>query len=414
MPYPGLQTVVSNHALTLRNLIEGSIHGLVCNQFNQPVANQTVTLNGVENATTTTNAQGQFHFNDLTPGAYVVNVNGILRIVIVGSGEEEVAMAGLASPLDPGQFEQLNPDLKIIIQGGTDPIAPRVASVKVVSSQWTEPFLDEVDPVDGEGYPIPTGPDQLKTLPWINVNEILVEFSEPMNITAADISLHGVSVANYATAFNYNAATRTASIQLTGGNFIGADKLVVHVNDTAKDLAGNALDGEWTNGVSTFANMGNGTPGGDFNFRVNVLPGDSRQDGQNLGQFDGVLGTDVIKVRNAQFLTTTDAAYSPFDDVNGSGNVSGVDVVAVRNRQFTGLPAGNPVAPPASGASLVDSVFGTGASFGKGDDDDLLLALATGSASSSDAVFESAVGGDSDGEDGAVGSIDDLFAALGS
>jgi hypothetical protein len=417
MFYPGIQTPVSNHALTLRNLIEGSIHGLVCNQFNQPVANQIVTLTGVENAQTTTNAQGQFHFNDLTPGAYVVSVNGILRIVIVGSGEEEVAMAGLASPLDPGQFETLNPDLKIIIQGGGDPVGPKVASVKVVSSQWTEPFLDEVDPVDGEGYPIPTGPDQLKTLPWININEILVEFNEPMNIVAADISLNGVSVANYATAFNYNAATRTASIQLTGGNFIGADKLILHVNDTAKDLAGNALDGEWVNGVSNFGNMGNGIAGGDFNFRINVLPGDSRQDGQNLGAFDGVLGTDVIKVRNAQFLTTTDAAYSPFDDVNGSGNVSGVDVVAVRNRQFTGLPTGNPVAPAGSGASLsdddVDSVFGNGASFGKADDDDLLMALATGSGSSTDAVFESSDDGD-DGEAQAVGSIDDLFAALGS
>ena len=52
--------------------------------------------------TTTTNAQGQFHFNDLTPGAYVVNVNGILRIVIVGSGEEEVAMAGLAGAARSG------------------------------------------------------------------------------------------------------------------------------------------------------------------------------------------------------------------------------------------------------------------------------------------------------------------------
>ena len=72
-----------------------------------------------------------------------------------------------------------------------------MASVKVVSSQWTEPFLDEVDPVDGEGYPIPTGADQLKTLPWININEVLVEFTESMNIVAADISLHGVSVANY-------------------------------------------------------------------------------------------------------------------------------------------------------------------------------------------------------------------------
>ena len=257
MPYPGLQTVVSNHALTLRNLIEGSIHGLVCNQSNQPVPNVTVVLAGPENAQTTTNAQGQFHFNDLTPGAYVVNVNGILRIVIVGSGEEEVAMAGLASPLDPGQFETLNPDLKIIIAGTTlDVVGPRVASVKVVSSQWTEPFLDEVDPAEGEGYPIPTGADQLKTLPWININEVLVKFSESMNIVASDISLHGVTVPNYGTAFNYDAASRTARIQLTGGNFIGADKLVLHINDTAKDVAGNALDGEWTNGVSTYAAHG--------------------------------------------------------------------------------------------------------------------------------------------------------------
>jgi hypothetical protein len=302
-----------------------------------------------------------------------------------------------------------------------------VASVKVVSSQWTEPFLDEVDPVDGEGYPIPTGADQLKTLPWININEVLVEFTEDMMITAADMSLHGVSVANYATTFLYNAPTRTARIQLTGGAFIGADKLVLHVNDTAKSLDGRALDGEWVDGVSTYAaGMGTGVAGGDFNFRINVLPGDSRQDGQNLGQFDGVLGTDVIKVRNAQFLITTDPTYSPFDDVNGSGNVSGVDVVAVRNRQFTGLPPGSPVAPAGSGASLgddeVDSVFGDGAAvFGKaavagdaGDDGLLVLALASSSASSSDDEFESSASSNGSGEGGSVGSIDDLFAALGS
>jgi hypothetical protein len=171
--------------------------------------------------------------------------------------------------------------------------------------------------------------------------------------------------------------------------------------------------------------MGNGTAGGDFNFRINVLPGDSRQDGQNLGAFDGVLGTDVIKVRNAQFLTTADGKYSPFDDVNGSGNVSGVDVVAVRNRQFTGLPVGNPVAPAGSGASLggddVDSVFGDGSAvFGKAavagdanDDGLLVLALASSSSTSSDAEFES-LSDDGGSESEAVGSIDDLFAALGS
>jgi hypothetical protein len=135
----------------------------------------------------------------------------------------------------------------------------------------------------------------------------------------------------------------------------------------------------------------------------------------------------VIKVRNAQFLTTLDAAYSPFDDVNGSGNVSGVDVVAVRNRQFTGLPVGSPVAPAGSGASLlddaVDSVFSgdDGLAFGKGgvaveanDDSLLLLALASSQGSSSDDAVSAALSGDGEGETEGVGSIDDLFAALGA
>jgi hypothetical protein len=114
--------------------------------------------------------------------------------------------------------------------------------------------------------------------------------------------------------------------------------------------------------------------------------------------------------------------------VNGTGNVSGVDVVAVRNRQFTGLPAGSPVAPAASAASLagdlVDSVFSggdSGPAFGKaaavadsGDDSLLLLALASAPESSTDvAISSSLAGGDDGGEGEAVGSIDDLFAALG-
>jgi hypothetical protein len=283
-------------------------------------------------------------------------------------------------------------------------------------------FLDEIDP-QSEGYAIPSGANQLKTLPWININEVLVKFSEPMMITAADISLHGVTVPNYGAVFSYDAATFTAKLQLTGNNYINADKLVLHINDTAKDASGNALDGEWNNGVSSYP-AGNGTPGGDFNFRFNVLPGDAHQDGQNLGEFNGVLGTDVVKVRNAQFLTTLDAAYSPFDDVNGSGNVSGIDVVAVRNRQFTGLPTGNPVAPAASGASLfddaVDSVFDSGAAFGKAtvtaeaNDDSLLLLALSSQGSASDDSASAALVDDGDGETESVGSIDDLFAALGA
>jgi hypothetical protein len=425
MFYPGLQTPVSNHSLTLRNLIEGSIHGLVCNQANQPLPGITVTLSGPENAQTTTGADGSFHFKNLTPGAYVVNVNGILRIVLVGSGEEESATAGLSNPLNPGQFETVNPELKIVInQPNVDTAGPRVTSVKASSTQWTEAFLDEIDPGvgNGQGYQIPGGAGQLDTLPWININTIIFKFSEHVVINASDVSLHGVSVANYGGTFSYDPVTFTGELLLP--NVINADKLVLHINDTVKDGAGNALDGEWNNGVSLYPS-GNSTAGADFNFRFNVLPGDANRNGTLTGTNDGVLGTDVIKVRNNQFLTTADSKYSPFDDVNGSGNVSGVDVVAVRNRQFTGLPAGNPVAPAASGASLgeddVDSVFGDGgAVFGKaavaGDagDDSLLLALASSSSSSSDSAFESSAGDSGSGEAEAVGSIDDLFAALGS
>jgi hypothetical protein len=70
----------------------------------------------------------------------------------------------------------------------------------------------------------------------------------------------------------------------------------------------------------------------------------------------------------------------------------------------------------------VDSVFGDGAAvFGKaavagdaGDDGLLVLALASSSASSSDDEFESSASSNGSGEGGSVGSIDDLFAALGS
>jgi hypothetical protein len=427
MPYPGLQTTLANHALTLTNLVEGSIHGLVCNQANQPIPGVTVNLVGPENAQTTTNAQGQFHFNDLMPGAYVVNVNGVLRVVTITSGEEEVAMAGLSISLEDGQFERVNPALKFVIdQPNVDTVGPRVQSVKVSSTDWTEAFLDEIDP-QSEGYAIPTGADQFKTLPWVNVNEVLIKFSEPMQITAADISLHGVNVANYSTLFSYDAASFTAKLQLTGNAKIGPDKLVVHVNDTAKDAAGNALDGEWNNGVSTYP-AGNGTAGGDFNFRFNVLPGDAHQDGHNLGEFNGVLGTDVAKVRNAQFTTTLDAAYSAFNDVNGSGNVSGTDVIATRNAQFTGLPTGNPVAPAGSGSALldeaVDSVFtadDSGTAFGKAgvaidtnDDSLLLLVLSSSQGSPSDGGVIPAIDGDGESKPEGVGSIDDLFATLGA
>ena len=67
----------------------------------------------------TSNAAGEFWFEDLPPGTYTVtetvpagyvSTTGDMVVVTIGPGEEAVAFAGQAM-LDPGQFETVNPDL---------------------------------------------------------------------------------------------------------------------------------------------------------------------------------------------------------------------------------------------------------------------------------------------------------------
>ena len=67
----------------------------------------------------TSNAAGEFWFEDLPPGTYTVtetvpagyvSTTGDTAVMTIGPGEEAVAFAGQAM-LDPGQFETVNPDL---------------------------------------------------------------------------------------------------------------------------------------------------------------------------------------------------------------------------------------------------------------------------------------------------------------
>jgi hypothetical protein len=418
MFYPGLQTPATNASLTLRNKVEGSIHGQVCNQNGTPLQGIAVTLTGPEAGATVTNATGEFHFEDLTPGNYVVNVNGQQLVVIVGSGEEEVAFLG-QSDLDPGQFETQNNALKFTIVVAGDIQGPRVDSIKVGSSSWAANFINFVDTDAVKvGYEVPNGADQLDPLPWINIDKVFVRLNEDVqrpggaDIGVGDIELVGVNVANYSaliSSVTYNSATFTATVMLSQP--IGPDKLLVHIKSAeVQDTSANPLDGEWVNSVSTYPS-GNGVNGGNFNFRFNVLPGDSNQTGV-------VNVTDTVKVRNGQFQSVNPltAGYSIFNDLNGSGAVNVVDTVAARNRQFTSLPVGEPIPPAlllAGGSAVLDAAFADdGAGSGADDDDLLLLAVNSATRSSSNAAFESL--STPSGNSKSVGSIDDLFAALGS
>jgi len=212
--------------------------------------------------------------------------------------------------------------------------SPTVVDVLVSSTTWADSFLTELG---STGYSIPVGSsDQLLALPWLNIDQVRIVFSKDVVIQQSDLSLLGVNVPAYTFSdFSYDSGTSTATWTLTGP--VDSEKLLIVLGDTVQDQSGSPLDGEWTDGASTYPS-GDGVAGGNFQFCFNVLPGDVDRNGS-------VLGNDVIATRNAQFTSPGDPGYSIFYDVDGSGSILGNDVINVRNRQFTSLPSGEPPLP---------------------------------------------------------------------
>ena len=104
------------------------------------------------------------------------------------------------------------------------------------------------------------------------------------------------------------------------------------------------LDGEWNNPPGTPTGdafpSGDGTIGGDFNFRVNVLRGDATQDGRV-----NALDLSFIKQRLNKTATnpgTTGAVYSPFADLTADGSINALDLSAARARLNNALPTAEP------------------------------------------------------------------------
>jgi len=265
----------------------------------------------------------------MTDAAGHVDFNVPLPEVVLANGDFITATATALITNDTSEFAA-----RIVYSA--DGAAPKVTQVLLGSTIWTTPFLGFLlaQNLGTGGYVVPASA-QLVPLPWVALNQIKVHFSEGVVVQQADLVLHGINTPTATSnGFNYDAASFTATWTFAGA--LSADKWMINLSDVVTDDGGDALDGEWTTAGSTFPS-GNGAPGGSFNFRFNTLPGDAN--GTAV-----VLGDDVILTRNAQFQTTTTAAYSVFLDANGSGAILGDDVILVRNRQFTSLPAGEPSA----------------------------------------------------------------------
>ena len=257
-------------------------------------------------------------------------------------------------------------DVTVVTLGGTSATSmadrfsylapPTVTNVLVSSTDWNPAFLSYLASLGSQnvgGYSIPVGSgSQLLSLPWGNINQIEVVFSENVAVDQSDLLLSGVNTTAYNVSggtFSYDPTTFTATWTLPQA--IGRDKLLLDLNadgsDPIEDSAGNRLDGEWINPTSTTQSSsstypsGNGTAGGDLLFRFNVLPGDANGDGTvNLSDLtivgqhweqSGVLGGDF----------------------NGDGVVNLSDLTLLGQDWRTRLPSAEPVAGSFSGDALL-------------------------------------------------------------
>ncbi len=254
--------------------------------------------------------------------------------------------AGGESPLDVVKIGETEGGLSWTDVDGsvdvvTDTTPPTVSQVLFGSTGWSSLFTNYLVANSlgtADGYAIPDGALQTKTLPWTNLNKISVVFSEDVNVSAGSLELYGVNVASYSLpTFSYNASTFTATWTLASA--LGTDKLLLHLLDSVTDQAGNALDGDWTNPPTGDSYpSGNNFAGGDFDFRVNVVPGDTSGN-------TGVSPADATLVAQRFGATTVSGPYDIRMDVNGNGGIVPADATLVAQRFGQVLPGGEPVVP---------------------------------------------------------------------
>ena len=254
---------------------------------------------------------------------------------------DEVRISDAA--LDPGKF--LFARSTIIIDTPTTITAvfvngPGLTGGTPSANQAAFRTMAGIDPTFG--YPVPAGTNQLKSIPWINgINQVAIRFNQPVQVDQNDLVVRGSATATYTpTNFSYDPATNTAVWTLPAA--VTNDKLRLVVDDTAV-TGGFGFDGDWQNGnaAESFPS-GDGTTGGDFDFRINVLGGDATQDGI-------VNALDLSQIRQKLNKTATapgtgGGAYSVFADVTADGQINALDLSAARQRLNRRLPTTDPTA----------------------------------------------------------------------
>ncbi len=230
---------------------------------------------------------------------------------------------------------------RVAIIDNDDDEAPHVANVILGATGWSAPFIDLID---GGGSEAGNGRGidllaQSTTLPWTGLNRIYVQFSEFVNnVSTSTIELRD---SNGLVPYSLSYDPQTFLATLTLSSALDFSKLRLALSDDIVDINLNALDGD-----------ASGTPGGTFNFRLDIVPGDSNGDGR-------VNGSDLTMF-SASFNAQPDQTnFAPRANWNGDGRVNGSDLsVFSTHFNFRLDSLSEPGAPFGSGGGASSSHFG--------------------------------------------------------
>jgi len=219
-----------------------------------------------------------------------------------------------------------------------DRTAPRVSAFGL-SSSWVKWALGTVDSsvwmtADRTG----------KTAPWCTINRLVTGFDEPVFTDGDDAAMIGVTAGNVP--LSLVGGNGTGTLTWATPSFLSTDRYRLTLFSGPGgiwDRAGNVLDGE--NGLPS----GNGTPGGDWQFNLNVLVG-------NVIDRPGLPEPMVDALDRAQVILRLgkvlgDAMYTRLADITGDGRIDALDRAQVLLNLGKTLPPAPPSGLASSGGS---------------------------------------------------------------
>jgi hypothetical protein len=198
------------------------------------------------------------------------------------------------------------------------------------SSQWSGAFLGALQSqgLGTGGFEVDGGSvDQFNPLPWTNLNQVIVRFSQPVSAAPGSLTVQGTNGGTIPVqGFSYDVSTNTGTWTLNRA--IGTDRVLIDLSAIPESFSLNGLDS------------------GPEQFRLNVLAGDVNRNARTTI-------ADAVGVRNRVGTSVGDANYSVLHDLNGSGTIDATDRTIALLNVFATLPASQVSPSPAAAPAAV-------------------------------------------------------------